>query len=106
MVMVMCRRSLAILVRRVPVLDDGLHELVIVDNPALDTQSLSIFLDALIAISDLSWGRHMLLGLCASSQSFIHFWKTPLIICGPPSVVMCFGMFHVAQKSIITVTRC
>ena len=30
MVMVMCKRSLAILVRRVPVLEDGLHELVVV----------------------------------------------------------------------------
>ena len=40
------------------------------------------------------------------SQSFNHCWRTPLIIWGPPSVVMWSGMFHVAQKSFKMVTKC
>ena len=34
-----------------------------------------------------------------------HCWNTPLIIWGPPSVVMCTGMFHVVQKFLIMLSK-
>ena len=98
----------AVLVESFAVLDDRLHELVVVDAARPGDAVLSILFEDYTAVSALLllWWKQALLGRCVMSQSFIHCWKTPLIIWGPPSVVMWSGMFHVAQKSFKMVTKC